>query len=170
MATVYQEFLLPFAGVPDASSPPALIRNEGSNFPVCGYAFDAATDESIYLFFRAFNYGSGNITIDVEWYCETETTGAVIWQAQIAAITPNSDSQDIETDALATLNYVSDSHLGSTAQRLHRASITLSNLDSIAAGDWCVIKLTRDADGTNGTDDLATDAIATKAVISYSDT
>jgi hypothetical protein len=93
-----------------------------------------------------------------------------VWEAQLAAITPNTDSQDIETDSLATLNYVSDTHLGTTGQRLHEATITLSNLDSVAAGDWCVLKFSRDADGTNATDDMTGDSLLVGLQLEYSDT
>lgn len=166
MATIYQEFG-PYDGVPPASNPATLEAVAGTNFVVPSLAFDAGTDEAVLFFFRAVNYGSGNITIDIDWYAGTASSGDVIWGAQIAAITPDTDTQDIETDAFATANTVTDSHLGTTAQRLHRASITLSNLDSIAVGDWCCLKIYRDAD--NASDTMTGDALLTKLTISYSD-
>lgn len=169
MATVYLSFG-PFDGVPPASNYATLDVIAGTNFPVPCLDFDATTDESIFFYFRAWNYGSGNLTISIDWYADTASSANVVWQAQIACITPDTDSQDIETDALATLNFVQDTHLGTVNQRLHRASITLSNLDSIAAGDWCVLKLTRDADSTNATDDMAGDASLVGLTVSYSDT
>jgi len=169
MGTVYHE-LDPAGAVFPSSNLPQLVLTQGTNFPVLGLAYDAATDESAFWTLRAINYGSGNLTIDIEWYADTASSGTCVWEAQIACITPNTDTQDIETDALATLNYVQDTHLGTTGQRLHRATITLSNLDSIAADDWCVLRLARDADGTNATDSMTGDAIVTKVTVSYSDT
>ena len=148
---------------------PAAVKN-GTNFPVFGLAFDATTDESAFWLIRAVNYASGNLTLAIDWYADTASSGNVVWEAQLAAITPDSDSQDVETKSLATLNFVSDTHLGTTGQRVHRATITVSNLDSLAAEDLLFIRIARDANGTNGTDDLAGDAILVLATVSYTST
>lgn len=147
---------------------PAFQRNAGTNFPVSGLAFDAAATETAYWKFVAFGYGSGNLTCDIDWYADTATSGNVVWEAKIAAITPDTDSQDVETKAFATAQTVTDSHLGTTGQRLHRASITVSNLDSIAALDVVWIAISRL--GANGSDTMTGDALLTLAEISYSDT
>lgn len=169
MATVYQQ-LLPEEAQFLATAFPQLLKINGTNFPVSGLAYDATTDEAAFWKFRAHNYGSGNLTLDIEWYADTASSANVVWEAQIAAITPNTDTQDIETDALATLNFVQDTHLGTTGQRLHRATITISNLDSLAADDYVALRLARDANGTSATDDLTGDAIVTLVTLSYSDT
>ena len=140
----------------------------GTNFPVRSLAFDAGTDETVYWQFRAANYGSGNLTLKLMWYADTASSADVIWNAQIAAITPNTDTQDIETDALATANTVTDTHLGTTNQRLHETSITISNLDSLAADDFVVLALFRNADAVGDT--MAGDALLVEAELSYSDT
>lgn len=94
----------------------------------------------------------------------------MVWEAQISAITPNTDSQDIETDGLATLNFVADTHLGTTGQRLHTCAIAISNLDSLAANDFVTLRIARDADGTSATDNMTGDSILTIATLTYSDT
>ena len=168
MATVTQVFS---AGdfSPDLSNTAGFVVSNGTNYPVPSWSFDAGTDEAMYIVFRATNYGgSGNLTIKVIWYADTATSGNVIWAAQIAAITPNTDSQDVTPDALGTENTVTDSHLGTTAKRLHEASITLSNLDSLAADDYVTLKIRRDAD--NASDTMAGDALMTQIIIEYSDT
>lgn len=167
MATVYQHFTA-LDGVPPAANFATFDVIAGSNFPVPCLDFDTTTAESIYFFFRAVEYGSGNLTIDIDWYADTASSGDVVWDAQLGAITPNTDSQDIETKALGTANTVTDSHLGTTGQRLHRATITLSNLDSLAADDWVVLKLTRDV--SDGADTMAGDACLVGLTASYSDT
>ncbi len=143
---------------------PALVRN-GTNFPVPALAYDAATDEAAFWSFRAVNYASGNLTVDIDWYADTATSGDVIWDVQIAAITPNTDTQDTETKALATVNSVTDTHLGTTGQRLHRATVTVSNLDSLAADDDVWIRVARDAN--NASDTLTGDALITKVAVTY---
>lgn len=166
MGTITQ-ILLPEEAQFLASGFPALTKTNGTNYPVSGLAYDAASDEAAFWKFHAINYGSGNLTLDINWYADTASSGNVVWEAQIAAITPNSDTQDIETDGLATLNFVQDTHLGTTGQRLHSCTITISNLDSIAAGDQVALRIARDANNTNATDDMAGDAILTLAVLSY---
>lgn len=136
---------------------PAIVRANGTNIPVSGYAFDAATAESLFFRFRASDYVSGNVAVDLDWYADTASSGAVMWGCQIAAITPNTDTQDIETDALATQNTTTTSHLGTTGQRLHRTTVTVSNLDSLAPDDHVVLCVQRVA--ANGADTLAGDAI-----------
>src|SRR3990170_1044241 len=168
MATVYQQ-LAPQAAQFLAATFPQIVKALGSSYPVFGLAYDATTDEAAFWTFRAIRYGSGNLTIDIEWYADTAASANVVWEAQIAAITPNTDTQDIETDGLATLNFVQDTHLGTTNQRLHRATITLSNLDSLAADDYVTLRLARDANGTHATDDMTGDAIVTMVTVSYSD-
>lgn len=166
MATVYQEFD-PAAAHLLSTGFPALVRN-GTNFPVTALAYDAAADEAAFWGFRAINYGSGNLSIDIDWYADTASSGVVVWGAQIAAITADTDTQDVETKALATAVTVNDTHLGTTGQRLHRCTIALSNLDSIANHDDVWLRVYRDADAAGDT--LVGDALLVKVTVSYSDT
>lgn len=151
---------------------PQLKHILGTNGPVDVLAFDdgaASTAEAAFWDFVAQSYGSGNLTVDILWYADTASSGNVRWGAAIKAITPDTDTQDVETDAFATASLVTDSHLGTTGQRLHKATITVSNLDSIAAGDHVQLKIYRDADdGTNDT--MSGDAHFQKGLVSYSDT
>ena len=140
----------------------------GSNFPIVALAFDATTEESVYTSIRAASYGSGNLTLTLQWYADTASSGDVVWGAQIAADTPNTDTQDIETKAFATASTVTDSHLGTTGQRLHECSITISNLDSLAADDYVALRVYRAA--ADGSDTMTGDSLLTMAELSYSDT
>lgn len=170
MATVYPISLEPPAAKFLTSNYPGLSLVAGTSFPVWRLLFDAASDEAAFWQLPVLQYGSGNWSIDIEWYAVNATSGNVVWEAQLAAITPNTDSQDVETKSLATLNYVQDAHLDTTSKRLHRCTITLSNLDSVANLDAVWLRIARDADSTNATDDLANDAALVRAVLSYSDT
>jgi hypothetical protein len=161
MGTVAHAFT-PFDAVPATSNFPTLDVVAGSNFPVPALDFDAATEETCFL-----NYGSGDLTLKIQWYADTANSGNVIWGAALAAITPNSDTQDIETKAFATAQTVTDSHLGTTGQRLHECEITISNLDGLAAGDWCALKFYRDADA--GGDTMSGDASLVALILTYSD-
>jgi hypothetical protein len=140
----------------------------GTNFPVTALAFDATTAERAYWKFQALSYGSGNITATIEWYADTASSGAVMWETAVAAITPNTDSGDVETKAFATVNTQADTHLGTTGQRLHSVDLTISNLDSIAAGDGVWLRVSRlPADAG---DTMTGDALLTAVTLAYSDT
>lgn len=167
MATVKIPFS-PREAIPAASNGGQHDVLAGTNFPVPTIWFDATTEESVYFYFQAESYGSGNLTLSVKWYADTASSGDVIWGCAIAAITPNTDSQDIETKAFATAQTATDSHIGTTGQRLHSVDITVSNLDSIAAGDWVAMRFYRDADA--GGDTMTGDAGLVGLVLSYSDT
>ena len=166
MATVSQQFDVGAAQFL-ATAFPALVKN-GTNFPAVGLAYDAAAVEAAFWLIRAISYGSGNVTVALDWYADAATSGDVVWLVQLAAITPDTDSQDVETKSLATANSVTDTHLGTTGQRLHRATVTVSNLDSLAANDDLWIRIARDA--TNGSDSMTGDAILVAATVTYSDT
>jgi len=167
MATVTQTLLAEDAQFL-ATLFPQPLKTNGTEFPVYGLAFDAAADETAFWKWIADNYGSGNLTVGIFWYADTASSGDVIWDVGLAAITPDTDTQDIETKAFTTVNSVTDTHLGTTGQRLHLAIVTVSNLDSLAAGDYVMLKLNRDAN--NAADTLTGDAIVTAIRVAYSDT
>ena len=170
MATVRAQFD-PEGGQFLASAFPQFVKANGTNYPVSGLAYDAGADEAAFWKFNADNYGSGNLTLDIYWYADTASFGTVAWEASMAAITAYADTQDIETDGLAAVQRFSDTHLGTVGQRLHKATITISNLDSLASGDSVFLRIARDADDTGGGGDSMTgDAILTLAELSYSDT
>lgn len=169
MATVKHQFK-PGEAIPLATAFPQYIKEDGNSFPVEGLSYDATTDEAAFWNFKASNYGSGNLTLVIRWKSATATSGDVVWEAQIAAVTPDTDAAALLVKALATLNYVADTQLGTTAGREQTCTITISNLDSLAADDEVWLRLARDANGTNATDNMTGDAIVTALEIQYSDT
>jgi hypothetical protein len=144
---------------------------DGTNFPVRSLAFDGgSTDEAVYFNLGKLpSYGSGNLTLSIDWYADTATSGNVVWGAALAAITANTDMQDVETKAFATANTQQDSHLGTTGQRLHSVDLVISNLDSLAVDDDVWLHFYRDASDTTN-DTMAGDALVTALRLSYSDT
>jgi hypothetical protein len=140
----------------------------GTNFAVSVLFYDAAAIESAYWKFPSTGYGSGNVTVDLFWYADTASSGDVVWGCALAAITPNTDTQDVETKAFATQNTATDTHLGTTGQRLHQIAVTVTNLDSLAVGDMVWIRIQRVA--TDAGDTMTGDAGLVLARVSYSDT
>lgn len=167
MGTVRQT-LLPRDAVLPATNYPSYKSVAGTNFPVESLAFDAATEETCYFVFPAINYGSGNVTARVKWYADTASANGVTFGASLAAITPNTDSTDIETKAFATEVNGSDTHLGTTGQRLHEFTIDINQLDSLAAGDWVALRLARKV--ADGSDTMTGDCCLVEVDVEYSDT
>lgn len=166
MATIKQ-VLLPEEALHLGSGIAPYDKVNGTNFPVGRLLYDAAADEAAFWFLEATNYGSGSWTVDIIWYATNATTNTVRWGVSLAAIRPEIQSQDIETKAFATEQTVDDTHLGIASKRLHKATVTLSNLDSVAAGDWCALRVRRI--GSNGADNLANDVALVQVRIAYSD-
>ena len=162
--TAYHE-LFPEAAIYLTGTFPQYTKFNGPALPITGLAYDAATDEAAFWKIRAIGYTSGDLTVDIDWYADTASTNAVVWGVAIAVITPETDTQDVETKTLATENTVTDTHLGTTGQRLHRAVVTVSNLDSLAANDFVMVRIRRL--GSNGSDTMAGDAILVMATLSY---
>lgn len=166
MATVYRPLGIG-AAIPHATLIPELVKIDGTNFPLFGWAFDAATDEQLSWRFKASNYGSGNLTLILDWYSRAgSTTNEVRWGAALSVLTPG-DAQSMETDALATENTV-DSTVNGTPRGLTRATITISNLDSLANNDSVELRVRRV--GSNAADDMAGDAVLVGLEVQYSDT
>jgi hypothetical protein len=169
MATVVHDFFptdaLPF---PITGAAPLDVQSGGTGDPhMPCLLFDADTDEFAQFLFRARRYGSGNLTVKVLYSMASATSGAVYWAAQIRALTPG-DSQDVLTDTFATATGTSDTVPG-TAGHAKEATITVSNLDSLAADDYVTLQVYRDANGTLGTDDATADAELLAVSVSYSD-
>lgn len=167
MATTRQN-LMPEEATFQTTAFPSLVRVNGTNFPVVSLAYDAAATETAYFKWVAIAYGSGNVTAKVGWYADTASSGDVRWEVALAAITPDTDTQDVETKAFATAHAFTDSHLGTTGQRVHEASQAISNLDSIAAGDMCVLRVSRL--GADAADTMTGDAQLLYVKLEYSDT
>lgn len=167
MATVRQ-LLAPDGAHFLSSSFPQLRRELGTNFPVVSLSYDGSSTERAYWKFSPVNYGSGNITATIEWYADTASSGAVVWETALAAITPNTDTQDVQTKAFDTVNTATDTHLGTTGQRVHSVDVTISNLDSIAAGDAAWLRVSR-LPGDAG-DTMTGDAQLIGILLAYSDT
>lgn len=152
------------AEFPSTNGPgPTLFQ--GTNFPVSGLAFDTTTQETCYFKFPAADYASGNPTLDIYWYADTASSGGIMFGASLAAITYDTDTQDVETKAFATENTNSDTHLGTTGQRLHRMTITITNLDSLTADDLVWLRLRRVP--ADATDTMTGDAIVVALVLTY---
>lgn len=122
--------------------------------------FDDTTDESaIFWGFMPRNYAGGGVTATIGWMStDTTITGGhqARWDLQFLSITDDAD--DLDTKAFAAAQSVSSDEASASGE-LDFATITFSNgaqMDSVAAGEPFLLKLTRDANHAD--DDLTGDA------------
>ncbi|MBN1237429.1 MAG: hypothetical protein JXB36_02955 [Gammaproteobacteria bacterium] len=129
------------------------------------YAFDPAVVESLYYQFTIRKYGSGNLNLAIRW-STAATSGNAVWAAQIAAITPG-DAGAVSAKTYATANTVTDA-ADANANRLNAATITISNLDSLATDDLVFLRFYRDA--ASGSDTInSNDCLVYHLDLAYSD-
>ncbi len=121
--------------------------------------FDGATDEeAVFTAILPQNYAGGGLTIDTFWAFSSATSGSVRVQAAIERI--DASSLDIDADSFAAFQSAGGTAPGTSGQVIV-VTVALTSggqMDSLAAGELFRLKIRRDADGTSGTDDIATDA------------
>lgn len=146
-------FLPESAHFPATNFPQLLLSNRRP-----ALAFDAGTDEACYWTGIAPQGITGTLTIIITYAMATATSGTVGFQAQIEAI---SDGDAVDTDATTSFDSVNNSAsttVPGTAGYIDQITITLTNADSLAAGDYFRLSLNRDADGSAITDSATGDA------------
>lgn len=128
-----------------------------SNFPQITHsnqrpvlAYDAATSEAAYWTDIAPQGLTGPFTAVITYIMASATSGNVILRAQIEAVT-DGDATDLDsTTSFDTANSSATTAVPGTAGQVDQISITLTNNDSIAAGDYYRLSIDRDA--ANGSD------------------
>lgn len=145
--------LNPFSAEFPASNFPQLLMV--NRRPVL--AFDAATDETAYWTAVAPQGVTGTWTAVLSLMLASATSGAVGFQVQVEAVT-TADATDLDAaTSFDTVNNSASTTVPATAGYLFQISITLSNMDSVAAADYLRFSVNRDADGSAITDSAAGD-------------
>lgn len=158
------------AVLPDGSATnaaPAMQRVKSSATAPAPYflqlAFDASTEEWVsYAFQMPADYASAPAA-KIHYKMASATSGDVVWVVQIAAVS-DGDAADVDAKAFGTANSATVTVPG-TAGYIDVASITLTNADSVAAGDFVVVRVARDADA--GGDTATGDAELVMCAIQY---
>lgn len=121
--------------------------------------FDAITDESaVFRGVLSRDYGGRGLTVKLIWAATSATLGTTRWAVAFERIPAG--TLDIDADSFATAKTaggVADATNGKTTE----TEIAFTNgaeISSLAAGEMFRLKVTRDADGTSGTDDMIGDA------------
>ena len=150
-ANKWEVLLDPDAFIPDATAHPdrAAFQNR------IVWAFDASTQETIHS--KAFRlpdaYASGTTTVAIAYCMASATANLIDWEVAVEAVTDN-DAVDLDSassyDAVNTYNAT----VPGTQGYLDIITGTLTNKDSMAAGDMVRISVSRDSD--DATNDTAT--------------
>lgn len=120
--------------------------------------FDDTTDESMeFAGFMPRHYDGGGITVTVGWAATTATSGTISLDVAFKSI--SDDADDLDSKAFAAANNANPT-TASASGEVDYATITFTDgadMDSIAAGEYFRMLITRDADGTTSTDDMTGD-------------
>lgn len=126
-------------------------------------AYDADTEEwACWQFRMPADYASG-LAAKVQYKMASATSGDVVWDVRVSA-TSDGDSQDVDAQDFAAANTATVT-VPATTGHLDEASITLANADSVAAGDFVVVRVARDA--TSESDTASGDAELLAVTVEY---
>lgn len=133
---------------------PELKKDAAGRFVL---AFDASADETAYWTFIAPAGLTGTLTLILHLKMDSATANAVGFQAAVEAVTA-ADATDLDAGtSFDTVNNSTSTTVPATAGYIFEISITLTNKDSIAVGDYARISINRDADGSAITDSATGD-------------
>lgn len=120
--------------------------------------FDDSTDETAY--FEGFlprNYAGGGLTVTLIWAATSATSGTCRWSV---AIERQDTGTDLDGNSFATAQTTGGAASATSGKPTYTtiAFTAGTQMDNLAAGEAFRLDVTRDADGTSGTDDMTGDA------------
>lgn len=108
-------------------------------------AFDASTNETAQWAAVAPQGLTGTLTALIHYIMASATTGDIDWDVSLEAVS-DGDTVDLDAaDSFDTVNSTDNTTVPGTAGHIDVVSVTLTNADSIAAGDYFRLRVTRDA-------------------------
>jgi hypothetical protein len=149
-----------------------VLTPESAHFPDSAYAglgrsafqarpvllFDAgATEEEAWWTFVAPQGLAGALSAVISYYMASATSGTVAWDVYVEAVSAG-DAQDLDANATPgwdTVNTSGGVTVPGTAGYLDQISVTLTNADTVAAGDLVRVRLVRDTSTDTATGDAA---------------
>lgn len=114
--------------------------------------FDGSTKNWLTWAFRMpQDYASGPV-LKIIYKATSATTGTIVFEGRLAAYTPGTDTTDFDAKAYGSANTTGANTVpATTAGKLAEVSLTLTNADSVAAGDMVVLTLARAPADANDT-------------------
>lgn len=143
--------LTPLSAEFPSSNAPAL-GIDGQSRPYL--AFDTTTAETCYWTFVAPQGLSGALTAVVTYRAASATSGTAAFSVALECITDGDSTDTDAASSFATANSPSAVTVPGTAGYIDQYSVTLTNDDSIAAGDYCRLSLARNVASDNASGDL----------------
>jgi len=113
-------------------------------------------------------YAGGTLKADIHFFTASANSDNVDFEAFVEAKTPNTDTLDLEAATSWDSANAATHALGGTAGDPRMVTVTLTNKDSVAAGDLVRFGIRRDAD--DGTNDTATGDVYVTTVEIWEDT
>lgn len=143
----------PFSGITAAAYEVIESTGAGTAKPIIPQLrFDAAADEGRMWVFQMTWTPAAAPILKIRYRMASANTGATVaMSAQLAAVSDGDASMSAKAFASANLGTTTCPDTANTQDEL---SITLTNADSIAKGDWVCLVLFRDVSEDNATGDL----------------
>lgn len=121
-------------------------------------AFDATTSEHLYWSFRMPADYSSSPVLKVQYKMASATSGTFGILVRLAAVS-DGDATDVDAKAMGTVNTITAVTVPGTAGYLDEISGSLTNADSLAAGDFAILMLARDVANDTATGDAEVVAV-----------
>ena len=145
-----------------ATRPTANPPGEGTEDSFATHDFNASTEESVYFHWEIpHDYVSaGTVHVHFDFFVDTAEAGAssVVWGVEYKK---QSIGDNFDFGAGTTIGYTQTSITSGTPandKKVHQSSEISLTTAGFVAGDYILLRMFRDADGTGGTDDFPRDA------------
>ena len=129
--------------------------------------FDAAADEeAVFGGFLPDNYAGGGLTVTLVWMASTATSGNTVWQVAIERW--QDDAVDLDTDSFVAFNNGGQNLAPTVSGEVSYDDVTFTDgadMDSLAKNEAFRLKVRRDADSTDATDDMTGDAELARVIV-----
>lgn len=134
----------------------ATLTPESAHFPASNFpqlllsnrrpvlAFDATTSETAYWTLIAPQGLSGTQSLIISYAMASATSGGVAFDVAVEAISSGDATDTDATTSFDTVNAATDAGVPATAGYMEQVTVTLTNADSMAAGDLVRISIARD--------------------------
>ena len=146
---------------------PQFTKNIGTNMPMTALAYIETGVQAAFWKMDTFLYHTGTINANIYWYAATGVTGAVSWGIAMNAVTPQTDTDNVENKVFAGESTGASAHLGTTNKRLHKLTVPITQTDSLANQDISWVRIRRLADATEDT--LIGDVYLERVILQFVD-
>lgn len=149
-------FLSPGGAETKTATFPAPGRSSDASGARPYLAYDAATDEAAYWTLAVPSGFTAPFTAVISYAMASATSGDVIWDVTVEAITTGDSTDTDAAESLDTANTATANTVAATAGFMKQVSVALTNGDSSAAADYVRIRIRRV--GSSGSDTATGDA------------